>query len=171
MQMVKRILLPILAVWLAVILLAPKERLYYQLERQLSRQGIVLGGEHLHWRPLGLKITDAKVYFQGIETGKLPEADFWTLLVYSELRTGPFLPAPGVGNFLDLKLTKARLVHELWHPGTVFVDAEGDFGHLKGSIDLRKRILHLRLDKPGKIDAIKRYFKRDKEGWYYEQKF
>jgi hypothetical protein len=169
--MVRRVSLLLIAAWLAVILLAPKEQLYYLLERQLSRQGVVLGGEQFHWRPLGFKITNAKIYFQGIEVGRVPEARFWTLLAYSELRTGPLLLSPEIRKFLDLKLTRARLIHEIWHPRTLLIDAEGDFGHLRGSIDLQRRLLHLRLDKTGKIDGLKRYFKRDKEGWVYEQKF
>lgn len=169
--MVKRIFLLIIAVWLMLIILAPKERIYYLLEHRLSQWGIVLSGEKLHWKPFGLKITDAELYAQGIRIGKLPEADFWTLLFYSELDTGPFLLSPDIQKILDLKLSKARLVHKLWHPETVFIEAEGNFGHISGRIDLQSRKISLRLTAPGEPGVLKRYFRKDKKGWYYERTF
>ena len=171
MQMVKRVLLILLIAWGAVILLAPKKELYYLLERQLQKQGIILAQEKLTETPLGLKVEEAKLYLEGVEFGKIDRISLWTLLVYTQVDVKSFQPASRVRKLLNLELSRARIRYALWHPSRMKVEAEGSFGKTEGMIDLRKRTILLRWTKTGNLQGLKSYLKKDSKGWYYERKF
>lgn len=171
MQMVKRVFLIAVLVWGAFILFAPKRELYYLLEQRLQKEGIVLSQERIRETPLGLQIKEAKLYYKGIQLGTVNEAAFWTLLFFTEIDVEGFRSSPGLRKVLDLQLSKARFRHSLLHPMTLAIDAEGNFGLVSGTMDLRTRQLRLRWLRTGEMKGLLPYLKRNGKEWYYEQKF
>jgi len=160
-----------IAFWLALILLAPKERLYDFLEHKLAEQGIVISGETMRWKPLGFAVEHARISYQGLDVGELSWLTLRTLLVYTQVHVGPFVTSPALGKIVKMSLKEANITHELWHPFTLYVELEGNFGRMRGTIDLQKRVIRLRVIKAWKIQLLKRFLKHDKAGWYYEQSF
>ena len=171
MHMVKKVLLIFAALWVSLILFAPKQELYYLLEHQLQKEGIILSQERIQETALGLEIENAIVSVQGIEVGEVKRIRFWTLLLYSQVDLVGFESSPGIRKMADINLERAKLRHAVWHPLTLSLEAEGNFGVVDGEIDLSRRTLRLRWQKVGEISLFRPYLKKEKGAWVYERRF
>lgn len=171
MQMVKKISVILLLSWGAIILLAPKKELYYLLEHRLKKQGIVLAHESLGEYPFGLNAKKADLYLEGLKLGEIERLSFWTLLFYTQMDLKSFRPSTQIRGLPIPRLRHMRVGYGLWAPGQLSVEAEGDFGVAKGTVDLRERKIRLRLVKVGDIQNIRNFLKKDSKGWRYERKY
>jgi len=85
MQMVKRIVggffLTLILLWL----FAPKQELYYLLEKSLKEKNIVISNEEFQDKWYGFKITNANIYVSGIKMAEMAELDFNFFLLYNTL--------------------------------------------------------------------------------------
>jgi len=171
MRLVKQLLSLLLILWAAVILLAPKSALYHWMEHRLQPEGIVLDHEAFHATPIGFGLSDARLLIHGVPVGTFPYIRLRSFLIYSELTTGKLIPDASLRQRFPVRLDRAKAVYVLWHPLTVFLTVTGSFGTFRGRLDLKERRIKLHLEKIGKIAPIRAYLRRDRKGWYYEQKF
>jgi len=171
MHLVKKTALIVAALWVSLILFAPKRELYYLLEQQLQKEGIVLSQERIHETAFGLELEGAVISVQGIELGKVKRIRVWTLLLFSQVEMERFESSPGMRKIADIELARARVWHAVWHPMSLKLEAEGSIGKVRGEIDLQKRKLRLHWQKVGEISALKPYLKKEKKGWVYERSF
>ena len=170
MQVVKKGVLFLGVLWISIILFTPKQELYYLLEQRLQNMGIVLNEAQLEEKAFGLKLRNVKLYVEGIDTGEIKEINLWTLLLYTQVDFSGFSPSSAMLKITDIRLSKMQLSYALWDPRHIKIEAEGNFGKIIGDFNLQKQILRLRWIKIGAINSLKPYLKRDKKGWYYEQK-
>lgn len=171
MQMVRKIFLVFLTAAIALVLFAPKRELYYLLQKKLQQEGIVLDQRQLAEKPFGLDLKGVKLYWHGLNLGSFDELEVRTYLVYNRIEGQVFKISPAMQRFVKLSIKDLKIQYRLWDPLHLLIDAEGSFGHIHGLYDLKGKILRLHWIRVGKIENLRPYLKRDKEGWYYERKF
>ncbi len=168
MQMVKNIILFSLSLIIFLLLTAPLKELYYYFEHKLVSQNIVINNEKIEDGFLHLGISDADILYNNIDIAHFNKADVLVLFVYNRVDIiGIELSMKG---FIPLDIKSANIEYALWNPFGVDIKLYGSFGEAGGEYDIDSKTLKIYFYNEDKIDSIKRYLKRDEEGYYYEFK-
>ena len=171
MQMVKKTLLTTLVALVAILMFAPKVNLYFLLEQELQKNGIVLSNEKVESKLFGLDISNAKVYVENTHIGDVKDISILTLLLYNSIDIFEFTPVKSIQKMFPLSIKEAHINYAVWNPLEVKISADSSVGKIEGRVDLQNRKVMLRFLDKNRIGPIRNYLRRDKSGWYYEQSF
>ena len=171
MQMVKKSIGILFAVWFTLLLFMPKEEMYYTVEKTLAAQDITLNEKSIEEGLFSLTLKDVTVYVKGIALANIDEIDFFTLLFYNTLRIDNLVVDEVLHSKVPAKTEEAVLTYQIFAPLTVSIDANGSFGYAQGSIHLADKQLHVDFVKSKEIEMIKPYLKKGEKGWFYEKSF
>jgi hypothetical protein len=169
MQMVKKGLIIFLSVIVALVVFAPKKSLYYLLESELQKNGVVLSDENISENPIGVTISNAKVYVENTYIGDIQEISLLTLLFYNDVTLTNFIPTQSIKRMLPISVDSAKINYAIWDPLKVSIFIQGSMGIAQGEIDITEQKIILRFNKDANIAPIRGYLKKDQNGWYYEQ--
>lgn len=171
MQMVKKSIGIIFAVWFTLLLFMPKEEIYYAVEKMLAAQDITLNEKSIDEGLFSLTLKDVTVYVKGVALANIDEIDFFTLLFYNTLSIDNLVVDEVLHSKIPAKTEEAVLTYQIFAPLTVSIDANGSFGYAQGSIHLADKQVHVDFVKPKEIDMIKSFLKKGEKGWFYEKSF
>ncbi|RLA71097.1 MAG: hypothetical protein DRG09_01250 [Epsilonproteobacteria bacterium] len=171
MSMVKYILTLCMVIWLALVILMPKEELYYKLEETLHSQEIALNEEVIDEGLFGLSLKNVSVYVKGINVANIEEVNLFTILFYSYIEVKGLRIDDSLKTMVPQETQKAVLEHSVMAPFSVSVEAEGSFGTMDGKIDLNERKVHLDFNESKNIAMLKPQLKKNEKGWVYETSF
>jgi len=171
MQMVKKSIGIIFAVWFTLLLFMPKEEMYYKVEKILAAQDITLNEKRIEEGIFSLRVKDVTVYVKGVALAHIDEIDFFTLLVYNTLRVDNLVVDEVLHSKVPAQTKEAVLTYHMLSPLRVSVDANGSFGYAEGSIDLGSKQVHIDFIKAKEIEMIKPFLKKGEKGWFYEKSF
>jgi len=153
----------------------PKAGLYYLGEQKLAEKKIFISGEKVSDRFFGFGLSGGQIYYEGIHVAPMPEIDLTTLLFYNTLTVEGFRFSEDVADFVPPEFGGLAVTHSILAPHKVFLSGDGDFGSIAGETDLLERKLHLVFSPSAAVSkqypALKRYFKKTKEGLVYEIRF
>jgi len=171
MQMVKKSLLVLMVTWLGIIILMPKQEIYYKLEEALDGYEIRLNEEKKSEGLFSLNLKGVTVYVKGINIATIDEVNLFTLLFYSSVELRSLLVDESLKTMIPQETTSAVLRHSVLSPLDVSVMANGSFGSLSGNIDLNERKVHLDFNESKKLQMLKPQLKKSEKGWVYETSF
>ena len=171
MQMVKKSIGILFALWFTLLLFMPKEEMYYTVEKRLAAQDITLNEKSIDEGLFSFTLKDVTVYVKGIALAKIEKIDFFTLLAYNTLRLDNIVVDEVLHSKIPRKTEKAILTYQMFDPLNISIDANGSFGYAKGSIYLVDKKLHVDFVKPKEIGIVKPLLKKGKKGWFYEKSF
>ena len=169
MQMVKNSLILIVLLLLALVVFMPKKELYYQLEKQLEAQNIVISGETLNEGLVSLTVEHPVFYLGGAQIATAKQITLWSLLLYTKAEIEEMQIAEGLPTALSLQ--QAIATHSVIAPLQVKIEAESSLGGIAGEVLLQERSLHLELADMQENRAFTKYLKKGEKGWYYESQF
>ena len=154
----------------ALMAFVPKSSLYYLLEQNLKKYNVVISDEQLTESLLSLSIANANISTKGIDSAIIGKSDVTLLLFYNKFSFKDIKLSSIVETYLPSKIASLEIDYSLFHPLTVEVNAEGDFGEASGSLHLLDRNASLVL-KPskkmfGRYRKSLRSFKKNKNGEY-----
>lgn len=171
MQMVKKSLIVFMMVWFAILVLMPKQELYYKFQEELAKHEIELNEEKMHEGFFSLNLEHVTVYFKGIPVATIEEVGFCTLLLYSSIELEGLYVDDSLKTMVPQETKKALLSHTLFVPLEVSVEASGSFGAMTGTMDLNERTVRLDFNESKNIEMLKPQLKKDEKGWNYETSF
>ena len=171
MQMVKKIFIAIFIVWFALLVFMPKQEIYYKLEKELAKKEIKINEKNIEEGLFSLTLKQASVYVKGIKIATIEEVTLFTLLFYTKVELDALLLDDALKAMAPQQTDKAILSHAILSPFEASVHAEGSFGIIEGSVDLKERKLHINFTETKEIEMIKPQLKKDQKGWYYETSF
>lgn len=171
MQMVKKSVLVLVAIWLALVILMPKQEIYYKLEEALDSYEIRLNEEKKSEGFFSLNLKGVSVYVKGINVATIEELNLFTLLFYSSVELRSLLVDDSLKTMIPQETTSAVLRHSILSPLDASVSASGSFGSLTGNIDLNERRVHLDFNESENIQMLKPAVKKSEKGWVYETSF
>ena len=171
MQMVKKILLFLLFVWVGVVILMPKTELYYLLEKKLAQQGIKLNEERMSEGLFSLHIEGLDVYVQGIKVAQIKEADVLTLLVYNRIKLKDVTLDPLLKEKLPQHIDEVSLRHWIFAPTSIKLKAEDKWGEIDGKVSLLHKKVSLEMQDGNQTLPWQQVFAKDAKGLHYEISF
>ena len=158
-----------------VLILLPKESIYNLLEQELSKQNIIISDEKRDEKLFSLDISDAKVYYQGIEGTNIDSISFFSSIFYSKVEVNDMKLLQSLASFFPPVIKRIELKHSLLDYRNVNIYSLGDFGVLNGNIDLINRTLILKLEVSSKMkreySRVLGQMKLEKGIYIYEYRF
>ncbi len=172
MQMVKRIIggffLFILLLWL----LAPKQELYYLLEKSLKKNHIIISNERLKDTWIGVKIDHADIYVEGAKVATNRELNFIFLFLYAKLSIEGLEMDDSLQSVAPKKIDNFTATYSILNPLKIILKGRGSVGEIDGTVALKERKIKILFPKPKDLSTIKKFLRRDaKKGWYYEKTY
>jgi len=160
----------------ALMVFVPKKSLYYLVERELQKEHIVIDNEVLEEKLFGLEIEHGEIYVSGVQVAKIMSTSLKPYLVYNAMELEGVRISGVAKSFLPTRIEHATLSYVVWHPTRMKIVADGEFGHLTGVVELKKRVflMHLSPTKSfvEKYSSLLRRMKKAKKGEYiYERRF
>jgi len=171
MQMVKKIFTVLALIWFALLVLMPKQELYFKLEKELAVQGIKINEQNIDEGLFTLTLNEADVYAKGIKLASIEKTTFFTLLFYTKLELDKLRIDESLQNIVPTQIEEATFTHGVWNPINVSVHAQGEFGSADGTVALADRSVRLDFNETQGIEMLKPQLKQDEKGWYYETSF
>lgn len=153
----------------------PKVELYNLLEKELSKQNIIISNEIRETKLLGLKIKGADVYYDGIDFAFIKEIDFLTYLFYTNINISNIRVSKDFKNMIPSKIESITIKHNILSFNKATIHSLGDFGEFNADILLFERKIIGEL-KPSnnmksKYRSLLREFKLVEGKYKYEFKF
>jgi hypothetical protein len=172
MQMVKRIVggffLFILLMWL----FAPKQEIYYLLEKRLKENDIVISNERVEDRWFGLNIQNADIYVKGVKMANVANLQLNLFFFYNTLNVEGVKVDESLHNMAPKAIDEIKMKYTVLDPLNVKVDALGSFGTAGGGVNLKDSVVKIDILVPKDINAFKKFLKKDKKGgWKYETNY
>jgi hypothetical protein len=144
----------------------PKKELYYQAERLLEKEKIVISKEKLADRGLWFTAQKGEVYIKGIPIGSFKKVTIYPAVLVNLLHISEFHTNPSISFFPKTVVNRLDLFYSPFYPFKIVINGETSIGSLKGEIDIKS--------KKGFIDIfaepkeLRKYFRltKVKEGHY-----
>ena len=171
MQMVKKVLIGFLFVWITLLAFMPKEALYFKLEQTLEKQGIKINETNIKEGFFGLDISHATLYTEGIKVMTIEKIHLFTLLFYTTINVKGVAIDKGLQHLFPKYIQNIEVIHTVIAPLEVMIHAAGSFGRAEGKVSLSERKVHVDIIEAKEIQMIQSHLKRGKKGWYYEASF
>ena len=171
MQVVKYSLIFILVFYFSFLLLSPKRELYYSLEKEIAKSGLIIDGEEIKETALGVELKKPTIIYEGIKAAKADMIKIVSMIAYSEISILNIKNDKAMSNIFPLLPTNVVIEHNIFSPYQLNIVAYGDFGTAKGIFDTKSMTLRMDIIKSNNIENIRQYLKKDKNGWYYEERF
>ena len=176
MVKILKILAYIVFFFLMLIYFMPKENIYFYAEHELQKFDVVIAHEKVIDDGVGLKLEDASVYVKDIKSANVGEVDVSIFGVYNHIFAKNINLTSTASSFLPLKVALVSIGYTIMNPLKVVIFAKGDFGELRGDVNLLDRNATMLLY-PSKIMKSRyrstlRNFKKTVNGEYeYVQTF
>lgn len=171
MQMVKKSIGGFFLLLLFLLLFSPKQEIYYLLEKQLEKDGIVISNEKFSDTLFGLTIYDADIFVKGINMAKVKSLKLNIFFLYNQLSIEKIETDKGIHKIAPKSIDTLTATLSILKPYKVAVDAVGSFGSLKGGYYINKNKIFLRPYNTKDIKKFKKFLKKDKKGFFYEKFF
>lgn len=169
----KRLLYP-LYVLLILIILIPKEKLYFTLESVLAENTVFLSGETLNDRWLYLDVEGARIMVDDLEIGSIERIRIAPWVVYNRLSISSVSISPLYQTFVPGTIEEIAVSYSLLHPLSVRIEGRGDFGECRGEIDLVEeniRVVFEAVPQMRNYPLLVSKLRREPEGLVYESDY
>jgi len=160
----------------ALLYFTPKVSLYYFLEEQLKKEGVVISSEEIVDNGFTLSIMDADLSIKSINSASILRSDIGVFLIYNYVKLKDIKLASTLKSFIPLHLDSVDIYYSIFNPLNIELYGVGEFGKIDGFFDITKMIMHLNL-KPSKLMMKNnantlRNFKKDINGEFsYDKTF
>lgn len=170
--MVKQIIggffLFILLMWL----FAPKQELYYLIEKSLKKNDIVISDESIKDTWFGLNISNANIYVKGINVAKAADLQLNLFFFYNTLTVEGIKMDASLHHVAPKAVDELKATYSIIDPMQVQLEGLGSFGTMVGTVALVEKKIKLLFPVAKDINAFKKFLKKDKQGgWYYETNY
>ncbi|MFT7879461.1 MAG: hypothetical protein ABXS91_03615 [Sulfurimonas sp.] len=171
MQMVKKIVTVIVVLWLAVIVMMPKQEIYYLLEQELAKNDIKISSEKIGEGWFTFTLKEPSIYVKGIKVATVKEIELFTLLFYTRGTLEGLQLDPSLERFAPREIDHAVVTHSVVNPMNMIIDANGLFGEAAGSVNVMERGIRMKFSQRKNLGMLSSKLKKDGEGWLYETSF
>jgi hypothetical protein len=171
MQMVKKTVGGFFLLLLFLVLFSPKEELYYLLEKELEKNGIIISNEKFSDTLFGLTILDADVYVQGINMAKVKKLNLNLFFLYNQLSIEQIKTDKGIHKMAPKEIETLTATWSLLKPYKIAIEGSGSFGSLSGGYYFAQQKILIRPKETKNINKFRKFLKKDTKGFYYEKLF
>ncbi|HEX5709756.1 MAG TPA: hypothetical protein VFX68_00305 [Sulfuricurvum sp.] len=163
-----------LYVFILVVVLIPKEKLYFTFEQVLSQKNIFISDESFENRLLYLNIQTPTLMIDNLKIASIDNIRVSPWIFFNRITISSVSFSPLYRPFFPGTVDEITLTYSLWHPLSVQIYSEGDFGHCSGSFDLvdqKMRVVFSPLPQLRRYALLVSKLHHEKEGLVYESNF
>lgn len=167
-------LLYALYIFIIVVVLIPKEKLYFSFEQILSQKNIFIIDESFDNRLLSLNIETPSLMIDNLKIASIDNIQISPWIFFNRLTISSVSFSPLYRPFFPGTVDEITLTYSLWHPLSVQIYGEGDFGHCKGVFDLvdqKMRVVFSPVPQLRRYVLLVSKLHSEKEGLVYESSF
>jgi len=167
-------LLYALYILIILIVVTPKEKLYFTFEQILSEKNMFISGESFNNRLFYLDIEEGSLMVDNLEIATIEKIRVSPWIFFNRITLSSTSFSPLYRPFFPGSIDEITLTYSLWHPLSVQIHSEGDFGQGNGVIDLLDQKVRIVFDP---TTQLRRYpllvakLHHEKEGLVYEENF
>lgn len=157
-----------------VVVLIPKEKLYFTMESILSEYTVYLTGEDLNNHFFYMDAENTNLLLDNIQIGSIERIRMIPWIIYNRLTISNVTFSSLYHSVFPGKIDEIVLTYSLFHPLTIYLQATGDFGHCEGGIDLTEQKVHLLFEATPELrnyPLLVFKLQQVKEGLVYESSF
>jgi len=134
-----------------LIVFLPKENLYFAVEKELKKDGVILYSETIQEDPFSLDIQGSIVNFQTIDIAKVAHIEIGLYGFYNTFDAQDIQLYTFSKNFLPSKIKYLRATYLLFDPLHIKIMAEGEFGILEGQYNIKEHLLKVTIQPSKKM--------------------
>lgn len=161
-------------IFLLVIILIPKEKLFFTVESYLANHQLFITGESLTNRLLYLDADNGVLVLDNHEIASIGRIRITPLILSNQFSISSISPLPLYRSFFPGNIKTIVFSYSLWHPLSIEMHSEGDFGRCEGVFDLinqKVRIVFEATSELRNYPLIVFKLHKEKEGLVYEGNF
>ncbi len=155
---------------LALMYFTPKLSLYYFVEHQIKKYGVIIDDEVVVDNGLSLSIYDAKVNVKSIESVKIKDTQIQLFGFFNSVSLRGLELSSVAASLVPTKVESVDISYNIFQPLNLNAQAVGEFGEADASFDFLDFAIHLELHPSQKMLRDYRQtlsnLKKSKEGVY-----
>ena len=167
----KKIVLILLCLYLAIVFLMPKVNLYYTLKQFAAKEKISIVQKNVQDRWFDLKVTDADLFYDGINSAHISSLEIFPWLFYNKIKAVDIHSGKDVRKMFDFKADEVFIVLSVLNPFVATIKAHGNFGEIHGTFDMKVGKLKLICEPSNSFkssQAFRELFRKKEEGYVHE---
>ena len=152
----------------------PKENLYYLLEQNLQKAGIVLSDEKTKDKGLQFETRDTRLFYNGVEAAGIKKMRFDIFLFYNAIAIKEIRLQSIAQSFVPLSIERADIKYTIVDPLHIKARIKGEFGEATLFLHLLDKKVSVILS-PSEImlqkykNSLKKFKKSENGEYVYEQ--
>jgi len=123
----------------------PKTSLYYFIEEQLKAYSIVMDKETIEDDVLGFNISNGVLYVDSILGADIEDIEMDLFGLYNTVEIENIRLSSVTASFIPSHIRHVKISYSLFNPVNIVMDAEGEFGDLSATFNVREALFHLNL--------------------------
>jgi len=128
---------------IVIFAMLPKKNLYYYAESLMQPHEIIISDETFHDYGLWASITQGTAYVKGIPVAQISKATLIPAFLYNSLEFSDVSVAKSMQQFLPGNIESLSIKGTAFYPIKWWMSGKGDFGSLKGDLNLLNRTISL----------------------------
>jgi hypothetical protein len=139
MKTLGRVIIWLVVALVLVLFFLPKKALFFEGEKLLKPQHIILSGERVGDTGFGLNVSGGTLYYEDLKVAQLNAVTVTPWVLYNRISIAPFRLSPAMKSFLPGTIDAVTVSYTVLDPLHIVVEASGSFGALSGVIGLQDR--------------------------------
>jgi hypothetical protein len=164
----------VLYIFLILIMVIPKERLYFAFESLLCEHHLFINNEEFTNRLFYLDIHNAMVLLDNQELATIEQMRIAPWILFNRFTLTNLTFSPLFRNIFPGKIDSLTLTYSLLHPLRVDIEGVGDFGHCSGAYEIWDRKMRVLFEPTAELREYPLLVNRlhqEKGGLVYEKIF
>ena len=130
----------------ALIYFTPKVSIYYFLEKELQKQGVVISAEEVVDSGFSLQLSHANISYKGIDSARVERIEVNIFELYNSVNVEGVVLSSAAESFVPLNINTVNLNYSILNPLHITGDAEGSFGSLEVEYTILENSIQLELE-------------------------
>ena len=139
----------------ALIYFTPKISIYYFLEKELQKQGVVISAEEAVDSGFSLQLSHANISYKGVDSAKVASLEVNIFELYNSVNVQDILLSSAAESFVPLTINTIYVSYSILNPLQVTGSAQGEFGSLEMEYTILENLVQITLE-PSKL-MLKNY--------------
>ncbi len=121
---------------LALIYFMPKASIYYLVEKKLQENKIILSHESVIDNGFSLKLKNADISYNSIESATVKEIDIKMLIFYNSFSVENIELSSIASSFVPLRIKSLDVKYTVLNPLNIVAKASGEFGEANANLNI-----------------------------------
>lgn len=144
----------VFAFLLSFLLFLPKDSIYFLIEEKLAKEKIVLSNEQITGSLFGFEIKGADVFYENIAVANVNKITLKSYLLFNEIKIKDIRLMESLQAFAPSLIDEINIKYSVFDFKNIKIDSFGNFGNVKGKVDLINGVLFLELTPSNKMRSL-----------------